>query len=777
MSSHVLKRLLLVSAIVQSLSLGNALAAENVEPQGRQPRAETMDTIVVWGKRVNEAQNVDQKGRTIIEQEMMRDTRDLVRYTSDVGISDNGRHLKGFAIRGVEGNRVGISVDGVSLPDFEENSLYNRYGNFNNSRLSVDPEMVRSIGIIKGADSFSAGSGSLGGRVDYRTLEGSDIIRAGRNNGLLLRSGYASRNREWVNTLGYGFAGENLDGILMYSQRYGHEMKSTGEGPEYNYSRSQHPDPASHRIHNYLGKLRWQLAPAHAVGLAVNGQRGSNVTDERSYTLFGSQWRKADDQSRRTNGNLFYEWQPDDSPLARLRLDLDYQSTDIAAVNYKGGRNYSSGEKELDEIYDRRMQTDYYRLSLGVDSQPLVGWGGAEREVSFRVFMAQRHFQNVNIDSYPSISTEGFRYTIQYPVLTRQYGFALQDRIRWENGLTLRSGLRFDTEKLEPQDLKLPCSKACIAEGRPAGNKFSNWSGFVDVMMPLNENWQLGYNLSSGYRVPTASEMYFTFDSPYGKWQSNPGLKAERSINHNLALHGDGRLGSLALNLYQSNYHDFLFEQESIIRSRNPYYDSCRPYGCSEYDEALKMQMVNIDRARIRGVDFTGQWDIGSVFAPMQGWKLSGTVGYSKGKLSTDSSLLSIQPLKGILGLDYEDPDGRWGVFSRLTYLGAKKPQDAQVVENVWSWTSRTHTREVKTYKYLNSAVTLFDMYGYYRFGESFTLRAGIYNAFNRRYHTWDALRGINAHSVMNTVDREGLGLERFRAPGRNFSVSLEYVF
>ena len=29
----------------------------------------------------------------------------------DVGISDNGRRNKGFAMRGVEGNRVGISVD------------------------------------------------------------------------------------------------------------------------------------------------------------------------------------------------------------------------------------------------------------------------------------------------------------------------------------------------------------------------------------------------------------------------------------------------------------------------------------------------------------------------------------------------------------------------------------------------------------------------------------------------------------------------------------------
>ncbi len=47
--------------------------------------------------------NVIRTSAKTIQQEMIRDTRDLVRYTTDVGISDNGRFLKGFSIRGVEG--------------------------------------------------------------------------------------------------------------------------------------------------------------------------------------------------------------------------------------------------------------------------------------------------------------------------------------------------------------------------------------------------------------------------------------------------------------------------------------------------------------------------------------------------------------------------------------------------------------------------------------------------------------------------------------------------
>lgn len=165
------------------------------------------------------------KTHKAIQQEMIRDTRDLVRYTTDVGVADNGRRLKGFSMRGVEGNRVGISVDGVSLPDFEENSLYARYGNFNNSRLSIDSEMVRSIDIVKGSDSVNMGSGYLGGGVNYRTMNVEDLVFSGKSVGGLLRSGYASKNREWVNTAGVGFTNDDIDLVLMYSHRQGHALQ------------------------------------------------------------------------------------------------------------------------------------------------------------------------------------------------------------------------------------------------------------------------------------------------------------------------------------------------------------------------------------------------------------------------------------------------------------------------------------------------------------------------------------------------------------------------
>ena len=72
----------------------------------------------------------------------------------------------------------------------------------------------------------------------------------------------------------------------------------------------------------------------------------------------------------------------------------------------------------------------------------------------------------------------------------------------------------------------------------------------------------------------------------------------------------------------------------------------------------------------------------------------------------------------------------------------------------------------------------MFDLFGFYKPVKNLTLRAGVYNLFNRKYHTWDSLRGMNRRSTINTVDwSTGQGLERYYAPGRNYAVSLEYKF
>nr|WP_311459487.1 TonB-dependent hemoglobin/transferrin/lactoferrin family receptor [uncultured Neisseria sp.] len=802
-----------IAALVGSIFGNPVLAADEAATETTPVKAEIKE-VRVKGQR-NAATTVERVNARTIQEQMIRDTRDLVRYSSDVGVSDDGRRMKGFAMRGVEDNRVGISIDGVALPSSEENSLYARYGNFNNSRLSIDTELVKGVDITKGADSFESGSGSLGGNVNYRTLDARDIVLPEQNFGALLRSGYASKNREWANTAGFGYAGNVFDAVVLYSRRHGHEMKSrggdvvdfVGSGELDKQDKAErgsariHPDPSKHNNHSYLVKLGWQPADSHRFGFSVNGQNNSNYTYEKSYSLTGS-WREADDVQKRINVNLNHEWTPDSSILSLLRTDLDYQKTRNGAINYKG--DIESTGNWMSDRDERNMDTKYKRLSFRLDSQPFSLWKG-EHRFSFKTFASRRDFENVNDDlDFNSTGniTGRDHYTIMRPMKTDQFGFSLQDKIAFGDKFSINAGVRYDHEKVKPQAFKpdTPCKKTCINDGNPAARSFNTWNGVLGLDYRFNDTWRAAYQINTGHRVPTASEMYFTYISPYGDWIANPSLKVERSLNQTLSLHGKNDKGSLDFSLYQTRYRNFLFEEEKTYQVPNEYYDeySCFyiPRHCNPTLTQFGQQMVNADKARVRGIEFKGEMNLHQVMPVPEGFKVSGALGYSKGKLSGDrGSLLSIQPLKLVLGLDYESPDERWGIFSRVSYMGRKKAKDAQITEQNpyctrWEFDyygerecKATEYREDKIdFRWLNKAATVVDVFGYYKPVKRMTLRAGVYNLFNRKYHTWDSLRGINPRSTINSLSvsdtrSAAQGLERYYAPGRNYAVSLEWKF
>ncbi|WP_304712288.1 TonB-dependent hemoglobin/transferrin/lactoferrin family receptor [Neisseria viridiae] len=824
-------QMLPIAALVGSIFGNPVLAADEAATETTPVKAE-VKAVRVKGRH-NASTTVERVKAKTIQEQMIRDTRDLVRYSSDVGVSDDGRRMKGFAMRGVEDNRVGISIDGVALPSSEENSLYARYGNFNNSRLSIDTELVKGVDITKGADSFESGSGSLGGNVNYRTLDARDIVLPEQNFGALLRSGYASKNREWANTVGFGYAGNVFDAVVLYSRRHGHEMKSGGgdvvdlvgfgeldkQDQAERGSARIHPDPSKHNNHSYLVKLGWQPADSHRFGFSVNGQNNSNYTYEKTYSLT-SYWREADDIQKRTNINLNHEWTPASSVLSLLRTDLDYQKTRNGAINYKGdmvrtgdwrtGYQYHNGF--MADRDERNMDTKYKRLSFRLDSQPFSLWKG-EHRLSFKTFASRRDFENVNDDlDFNSTGniTDRKHYTIIRPMKTDQIGFSLQDKIAFGDKLSVNAGVRYDHEKVKPQAFKpdTPCLSTCVNDGNPAARSFNTWNGVLGLDYRLNDTWRAAYQINTGHRVPTASEMYFTYTSVYGHWIANPSLKAERSLNQTLSLHGKNDKGSLDFSLYQTRYRNFLFEEEHTFQIPNPYnnhkdkwyYCYNDPTYCGMTISQIGQQMVNVDKARVHGLEFKGELNLHQVMPVPEGFKLSGALGYSKGKLSGDrGSMLSIQPLKLVLGFDYESPDERWGIFSRVSYMGRKKAKDAQVIEQksyctsykLDPWTGEETNdcavalqyRDDKIdFRWLNKAATVVDVFGYYKPIKSMTLRAGVYNLFNQKYHTWDSLRGINPRSTINSLSVSNTksanqGLERYYAPGRNYAVSLEWKF
>lgn len=117
-----------------------------------------------------------------IKEQLIADNNDLVRYNPEVAVAQTGRFgSKGFAIRGVDENRVAMSVDGIGLPELEVNQIYLPYGYMYSGRLALDPEIMRSVSIQTGADSLKSGNGALGGSVNYTTKEPISLLKGDKN--------------------------------------------------------------------------------------------------------------------------------------------------------------------------------------------------------------------------------------------------------------------------------------------------------------------------------------------------------------------------------------------------------------------------------------------------------------------------------------------------------------------------------------------------------------------------------------------------------------------
>ncbi|MFD1703325.1 TonB-dependent receptor domain-containing protein [Methylopila henanensis] len=112
---------------------------------------------------------------------------DIFRGTPGVmsGEARNGAGSIDVNIRGMQGmGRVAVTVDGA------ENAVtvYQGYQGVSN-RTFVDPDLLASVDILKGADVASFGTA---GTVSMRTLDAGDIVQEGRDYGVRVKGGFGT---------------------------------------------------------------------------------------------------------------------------------------------------------------------------------------------------------------------------------------------------------------------------------------------------------------------------------------------------------------------------------------------------------------------------------------------------------------------------------------------------------------------------------------------------------------------------------------------------------
>ena len=198
------------------------------------------------------APNVSVIGRKTLNQASAQNLDDIVMYESGVSVpSDNNRRgHAGINIRGINGNRILMMVDGVRIPE-------SYAGGGSNGAISgrdmVESDTLKQVDIVKGPYSALYGSDALGGVVNMVTLSPSDFVDEGKRGYFGLKYGYRSRDRSHgVTATAAGFH-ENAEGLLMLTRRQGHETENMGSDTSYSTSRTA-TNPQKNNAYNILAK-------------------------------------------------------------------------------------------------------------------------------------------------------------------------------------------------------------------------------------------------------------------------------------------------------------------------------------------------------------------------------------------------------------------------------------------------------------------------------------------------------------------------------------------
>lgn len=324
---HISNRTIKFSAITLALfSYCGATLAD-----AEKNTAEELDTITVTSQQ-DEISVKDKKvGETIktssqLKRQQVQDSRDLVRYETGVTVVEAGRFgSSGYAIRGVDENRVAITVDGLhqaetlSSQGFKE--LFEGYGNFNNTRNSVEIETLKQVSINKGASSVKTGSGALGGAVIFETKDARDLL-VEKDWHVSYKKGYNTADRLNLDTVTLAGRYKWFDALIVKTKRQGHELKNFDykSAADINTKRREKADPYEINKDSTLIKLAFSPTENHRISFAVDLYKNLVEGQDLSYSL----------QATRT--------QPD-NPNSSTRHTHDFSKRKNYAVAYE---NYSS---------------------------------------------------------------------------------------------------------------------------------------------------------------------------------------------------------------------------------------------------------------------------------------------------------------------------------------------------------------------------------------------------------------------------------------------------
>ena len=674
-----------------------------------------------------------------IEKELAQSIHDLVRYEPGVNVVDQGSRfgLSGISIRGIGGNRVKIEVDGVGTSDAFS------IGSFSNaSRDFVDVDSLKQVEIIRGPASAVFGSDAIGGVVSFITKGPHDFLGES-NKHLDMSAGFNSVDASSLLRTTGALRHGNLAAMIRANVRQGEERDIASA------------DPLDDESLNLLTRLEWGEHGNGAIGVSLEHFRADNVTDVDSLervqdfsAAFGFPFVidttevSGDDRRERTRVSLGQEWLAGKFGTDYLRWRAYVQESETRQDTFEA-RETLSGGVILPVSRDRSFTFDQGLIGLEINAASDVEIGRTSHQIAYGVEYEETDTEQLRDGTETNLLSGETSKQVGpdlFPVRdfptsrTRSTGAYVQDSISLGR-VTVTPGVRWDRYELDPT------ADPIFTEDNPgistASLEEDQVSPKLGMLWRVNDSWTAYAQYSEGFRAPPVNDVNVGFTNFQFGYTTlpNPDLKSESSIGYEVGLRFASEKLSWDFAVFETHYDDFI--------------ESFQVVGFDPINQLLQFQSVNVDEVEIKGAEFKGRFILPYLSEQLS---LSVTAAYAEGENRISGAPInSIAPLNGVIGLEYEHSDGRWG--ANLIVRGAARQDDLDETDG----------------ELLNpSGFVVYDAFGYWKPSESTRLRAGLYNATDHQHTAYLDVQGVPADSS---------SIDRFQRPGRHFSVAVDWAF
>jgi hemoglobin/transferrin/lactoferrin receptor protein len=562
---HTTSRLrALLSASVATCALLAGASAHGAEIAAVAADATQVEALTVSATRSEK--RVDEVPATVsiitaaqIADQLATDVKDLIRFEAGVSVRNSpvrysaagastGRDgNSGFNIRGIEGNRVLMVVDGVRLPDaYAFGAQSNGRGDY------VDLDTLKSVEILRGPASALYGSDGVAGAVSFLTKDPVDFLNPGKDWAAQGRVGYASADQSWAKSAVAAGRNGAWSGLLAVTRRDGEGQETQGSNNTATVNRTT-AVPQDITSNAILAKVVFDPNDANRVRLTFDHLDRKTYTNVLSAIavpplaatsvlgLIGT------DSTRRDRVSLDHRFVGELGVIDTARWSVYWQ---------RSTTNEYSAEDRFTAVDRTRIGTFNNRV-----------YGGALELTSDIVTGAVTH-KLVYGGDYSITRQEGIRDGTVPPVgevfPTRAFpttrsilaGAFIQDEIALFDGrLTAYPAVRLDYYKLEPKG-----TDPLFTTLAPTGQSDTHVSPKIGLVFNATPAVGLFLNYGAGFKPPSPSQVNNGFANLVSNYRSvsNPNLKPETSTTLEGGLRAKGAAWTASATAFTGDYKDFI---------------------------------------------------------------------------------------------------------------------------------------------------------------------------------------------------------------------------